>query len=270
MQSPDNQSPSDDPFDLSGRKVLITGAGGGVGRAIALAFSRRGARVAVNDVNRKGVEETLALMASGGVAAVGDVGACDDARRFVEGAIAELVGLDILVNNAAVITSVVAFVDQSPEDAERDIRIGLLGTLNVTRAALPAMTARRSGSIVNIASDAGRAGNGRLASYSATKGGIIAFTKALAQEVGPSGITVNAVSPGSVRAPMRDQILQDIDSRLGAEAVAAREKGRLEQYPMRRIAEPEDIANAVLFFSSAAASDITGQTLSVNGGFRMY
>lgn len=259
-------------FDFTRRVVLVTGAGGGVGRAIALAFAAAGAAVAVNDVDAAAAEATVALIGSQGraAAAPADIADPQGSQACLEAACAAFGPPDILVNNAAVISEVKPFLDLSPAAIERDIRIGLIGTMNVARAALPAMVERRFGRVVNIASDAGRAGNARLTSYSATKGGVIAFTKALAQEVGPDGITVNAVSPGSVRAPMRDQILQDIDSRLGPDAVAAREQARLAQYPMRRIAEPEDIAHAVLFFASDGASDITGQTLSVNGGFRMY
>ena len=99
---------------------------------------------------------------------------------------------------------------------------------------------------------------------------MIGFTKALAQEVGPSNIRVNAVSPGSVRAPMRDQVLRDIEDRLGAEGVDEREAKRMQQVPLRRIAEPEDIARPVLFFASNLSRHVTGQVLSVNGGFRMY
>jgi 2-hydroxycyclohexanecarboxyl-CoA dehydrogenase len=99
---------------------------------------------------------------------------------------------------------------------------------------------------------------------------VMGFTKALAQEVGPAGIRVNAVSPGSVRAPMRDQVLKDIEDRLGEEGVEEREAKRMAQVPLRRIAEPDDIAKPVLFFASELARHVTGQVLSVNGGFRMY
>jgi NAD(P)-dependent dehydrogenase (short-subunit alcohol dehydrogenase family) len=222
------------------------------------------------------LEETIREIRNGGgepdslLAVPGDIASADFPGACMAQVEARFGSIDVLVNNAAVISEVGLFVDVSPTSVERDIRIGLVGTMNMCRAALPLMSSRRYGRIVNIASDAGRAGNARLASYSATKGGVIAFTKALAQEVGSDGITVNAVCPGSVRAPMRDQILRDVQDRLGSDAVAMREEDRLQQYPTRRIAEPEDIANAVLFVASGAAEDITGQTLSVNGGFRMY
>jgi len=273
------QQSSNSPFrgdSFRNRTVLVTGAGAGVGRAIAMSFATHGAKVVVNDIVRDGLEETLEQIQSQGVdrdnlrSVVGDISSIDFATTCIAEIKASFGSLDILVNNASVISEVGAFVEVSPASVERDIRVGLIGTMNMCRAALPVMNSQNFGRIINIGSDAGRAGNARLASYSATKGGVIAFTKALAQEVGPQGITVNAVCPGSVRAPMRDQILQDVEDRLGPDAVTAREQDRLQQYPTRRIAEPEDIANAVLFIASSLAEDITGQALSINGGFRMY
>ena len=263
-------------FDLglAGKVVLVTGAGGGVGRAIAQEFARAGALVAVNDVAAAGLEETRALLqAAGGraFAQVADIADAAQMQTLVESITKALGPIDILVNNAAVITEVKPFADIDPAHWERDIRIGLLGTMSCTRAVLRAMLARgQGGCIVNIASDAGRAGNANLVGYSSTKGGVIAFTKALAQEVGPANIRVNAVSPGSVRAPMRDQVLKDIEERMGTEGVEEREAKRMQQVPLRRIAEPEDIARPVLFFASNLARHVTGQNLSVNGGFRMY
>lgn len=261
-------------FGLAGQVVMVTGAGGaGVGRAIALAFAQAGARVAINDVAAQGLEETLALLLTAGATAHAETGDISDAARMaqvVQAVTGALGPIDVLVNNAAVMTEVKPFADIDPACWERDIRIGLIGTMCCTRAVLPGMLARRQGTVVNIASDAGRAGNGNLVGYSSTKGGVIAFTKALAQEVGPAGIRVNAISPGSVRAPMRAQVLRDIEERLGSDGVEAREASRTAQVPLRRVAEPEDIAWPTVFFASPLARHITGQVLSVNGGFRMY
>ncbi len=259
---------------LAGKVVVVTGAGGGVGRAIALAFAQAGSHVAVNDVAAGGLEETRAMIVAAGAKAHAQVADISDAAQmaaWVEAVEAALGPIDVLVNNAAVMTVVGPFAEVDPAAWERDIRIGLLGTLTCTRAVLRPMLARGAGgSIINIASDAGRAGNGNLVGYSSTKGGVMGFTKALAQEVGPSNIRVNAVSPGSVRAPMRDQVLHDIESRLGKEGVEEREAKRMAGVPLRRIAEPDDIARPVLFFASTLARHVTGQVLSVNGGFRMY
>ncbi|CAN5469921.1 3-oxoacyl-ACP reductase FabG [soil metagenome] len=259
---------------LNGKVVVVTGAGGGVGRAIALAFAKAGAHVAVNDVLAAGLEETRTMIEAAGARAHAQVADISDAAQmaaWVEAVSSSLGTIDVLVNNAAVMTAVGPFADIDPAAWERDIRIGLLGTLTCTRAVLQHMLKRgKGGSIINIASDAGRAGNGNLVGYSSTKGGVMGFTKALAQEVGPAGIRVNAVSPGSVHAPMRDQVLRDIEDRLGQEGVEEREAKRMAQVPLRRIAEPDDIAQPVLFFASALSRHVTGQVLSVNGGFRMY
>lgn len=261
-------------FGLAGKVVLVTGAGGpGVGRAIAMAFAQAGARVAVNDVSAAGLQETLEQLRASGATAYAEVGDITDAQQMLQleaNVVKALGAIDVLVNNAAVMTEVKQFAEVDPAAWERDIRIGLIGTMCCTHAVLPGMLARRQGVIVNIASDAGRAGNGNVVGYSSAKGGVIAFTKALAQEVGPAGIRVNAVSPGSVRAPMRDQVLRDIEERLGASAVDEREALRTALIPLRRVAEPEDIAWPTVFFASPLARHVTGQVLSVNGGFRMY
>lgn len=265
---------NDVQLKLADRVVLVTGAGGGVGRAIALAFAQAGARVAMADVNEGGLQETLGMVEATGARAHAQVADIADAAAMKGwvGAVDKALGApEVLVNNAAVMTEVGAFADIDPASWARDIRIGLLGTMTCTHAVLPhLLRAGTHGVVVNIASDAGRAGNANLTGYSATKGGVIAFTKALAQEVGPTGVRVNAISPGSVRAPMRDQVLQDINARLGAEAVEEREAKRTLQVPLRRVAEPEDIAHPVLFLASHLSRHITGQVLSVNGGFRMY
>lgn len=265
---------SETGFGLKDKVVLVTGAGGpGVGRAIALAFAQVGARVAINDVSEAGLQDTLKQLHASGATAHAEVGDISDARRMeqLQASVSQALGdIDVLVNNAAVMTEVSPFANVDPAAWERDIRIGLLGTMCCTRAVLPGMLVRRQGVIVNIASDAGRAGNANLVGYSSTKGGVIAFTKALAQEVGPVGIRVNAISPGSVRAPMRDQVLRDIEGRMGVAGVDEREANRTAQIPLRRVAEPEDIAWPTVFFASPLARHVTGQVLSVNGGFRMY
>ncbi len=264
---------NDVQLNLAGRVVLVTGAAGGVGRAIAVAFAQAGARVAISDVAEAGLRETLRFIKDAGASGLARTADIGDASQMTSwtAEVADAFGPpEVLVNNAAVMTEVGPFMQIDPASWKRDIQIGLLGTMTCTHAVLPAMVKRGGGSIVNIASDAGRAGNGNLTGYSATKGGVIAFTKALAQELGPSGIRINAISPGSVRAPMRDQVLRDVEERLGTEGLEERESKRMQQVPLRRIAEPEDIAHPVLFLASGLARHITGQVLSVNGGFRMY
>jgi 2-hydroxycyclohexanecarboxyl-CoA dehydrogenase len=256
---------------LAGKVVLVTGGGQGIGQAIALAFAAEGAVVAVNDLTSERTGDTLAAIARGGgrgLDAAADITSFDAVTRMAAGIVAAAGRIDVLVNNAALLTPKL-FVESDPQDWEREIGVILFGTLNCTRAVIDGMIARKSGKIVNIASDAARVGQERDTYYSAAKAGVIAFAKSLAKEVGPSNINVNAVSPGATDTPMRQTAQQQALRTLGAEKFAEREKKILRAYPIRRIAEPADIANTVVFLASEAARHITGQVVSVNGGFCM-
>lgn len=253
---------------LEGRVALVTGSGSGIGQAIALAFAREGARVLVNDLDAAACGETLQLLRQAGQegrAVPFDVADAAGAQA----AIAAAGPVDVLVNNAAVMVNNVAFADKLPADCEREIQVSLFGSLNCARAVLPGMIERRHGRIVNIVSDAARVGQEKEVAYSAAKGGVISFTKSLAREVGQHGITVNAVSPAATDTPLRRALLRRLEEKMGAEGVAAREEKVKRAYPMRRIGQPDDTAALVAFLASAAASHITGQVCSVNGGFSM-
>lgn len=255
---------------LSGKVALITGSGSGIGQHMAVAFAAEGATVAVNDISAKGIEETLRMIgADGGAAAQ-----CDITDTAAVGAMVAAVEkkwgrLDILVNNAAVMTQHALFLEKTPEQCDQEIRVTLYGTINCIRAALPGMIARKYGKIVNIATDAARVGQEREAVYAAAKGGVISFTKSIAREVGRDNINANVVSPGATNSPMRNAILDKMRQSMGAERVAEREEKVRRVYPLRRIGEMEDVSNAVLFAASDRARHITGQVLSVNGGFAM-
>jgi len=257
---------------LKEKVVLITGAGSGIGQSIAMAFAREGAVVIVNDRAEQKCSETLSLIqAAGGSAAAApfDVGDPDAVRNGVSGAEQRWGRVDILVNNAAVMLANVPFVDTDPTHWEQEIRVGLFGALHCARAVLPGMMESGWGKLVSIVSDAGRVGQEKEVVYSSAKGGLVAFTKSLAREVGRHNINVNAVSPAATNTPLRRQVLQRLAEKIGEKAVEDRE-GRIRRaYPLRRIGEPGDIANAVLFLSSDCASHITGQILSVNGGYAM-
>lgn len=255
---------------LSGKVALITGSGSGIGQHMAVAFAAEGATVAVNDISAKGIEETLRMIGTGGGAAA----QCDITDTAAVGAMVAAVEkkwgrLDILVNNAAVMTQHALFLEKTPEQCDQEIRVTLYGTINCIRAALPGMIARKYGKIVNIATDAARVGQEREAVYSAAKGGVISFTKSIAREVGRDNINANVVSPGATNSPMRNAILDKMRQSMGAERVAEREEKVRRVYPLRRIGEMEDVSNAVLFAASDRARHITGQVLSVNGGFAM-
>jgi len=257
---------------LAGKVVVITGAGSGIGQTMALAFAHEGAVVAVNDLTADRVEATVAqIVAAGGqahalpcdITDLDAVGAALAALERDEGRI------DVLVNNAALIANHVPFLETSSADWDREIKVILYGTLNCSRTVLPGMIARRSGKIVNIATDAARVGQEREVVYSAAKGGVLAFTRSIAREVGRHGINVNAVSPGATDTPLRRKLLDELAVKIGADGVRDREEKVRRAYPLRRIGATEDVSHAVLFLASDAARHITGQVLSVNGGFAM-
>jgi 2-hydroxycyclohexanecarboxyl-CoA dehydrogenase len=257
---------------LAGKAVMVTGAGSGIGQTIACAFAREGAIVAVNDIAGDLVGKTVALIEQAGghaFAALCDIGSLDAVQAMVASLAARDMRPDILVNNAAVLLASAPFLDTRPEDCEREIRVILHGTMNCTRALLPGMVDRRYGKIVNIVSDAARAGQEREVNYSAAKGGVLAFTKSIAREVGRHNINVNAVSPAATNTPLRQGLLRKLADRIGEAAVQEREEKIRRAYPLKRIGEPDDVSNAVLFLCSDAARHVTGQVLGVNGGYTM-
>ena len=194
-----------------------------------------------------------------GLALVMDVSDARSVRAAVDEAEARLGPIDALVNNAG-IDVIGPFLESREEDWERLWAVNLRGTLLATRAVLHGMVARERGRIVNIGSDAGRVGSSGEAVYSATKGGVIAFTKTLAREVARHGVTVNCVCPGPTDTALLEQV-RDYDEKLHASLARA--------IPLRRLGRPEDVAAAVVFLASDAAAYITGQTLSVSGGLTM-
>jgi 2-hydroxycyclohexanecarboxyl-CoA dehydrogenase len=249
---------------LKDKRAIVTGGGSGIGRQICLTLAQEGAVVAIPDRDIDGAEETAALVReAGGVAVTAQVDVTDMAA--VEAATAEFVqqlgGIDILINNAGIMSSGKKFLDMVRDEWDREIQICLYGVLNWCKAVLPVLVDGGGGAVVNIASDAGRVGEQKMAVYSAAKSGVIAFSKAVARELGPKGVRVNCVAPGTTRTPlaMQNRIMQD---------PATLEKV-VRLYPLRRLGEPSDIANAVVYLASDAAGWVTGQTLSVSGGYSM-
>ena len=244
--------------DLSERRAVVTGAGSGIGRAVAERLAEAGAAVGVADLRKEAAEATIERIEALGGRAVSlpvDVTSWEECRGAAAQAEEELGPIDILVNGAAVWT-VAKFLDLEPEDWAKDLAVGLAGTLHATRAFLPAMVERQRGSIVSISSDAGRVGEPNLVVYSAAKAGVVGFTKALAKEVGRFGIRVNCVAPGTTHTPGAEGLIE----MWGEEKMA-------RAYPLGRIGEPIDIANAVLFLASDLSDWVTGQVLSVSGGY---
>ena len=247
-------------IDLSGEVALVTGGGSGIGEAIARTLSRAGAAVAVADLSEQSAARVAtAICNEGGKAMpiqmdIADAASVDAAMERLH---AQLGQVSILVNNAA--TWVVKeFKDTTPAEVDRVLGVTLTGTINVTRAALPDVIERR-GRIINIISDSARTGERFMSVYAAAKAGLIGLTKSIAKEVGAKGVMVNGVSPGTTSTPGGSGF---IEAAGGPEKLA-------RAYPMGRIGEPQDIANAVLFFASPLCSWITGQVLSVSGGFTM-
>ncbi len=241
---------------LEGRKALVTGGGSGIGAAIAARLAAEGAEVWIGDVDSEGAERVAAALA--GHALELDVTEIESARA----ALAATGTLDVLVNNAGM-DEFGFFTYTQPEQWQRVLAVNLVGVLNCTHAALPGMQKSGYGRIVNIASEAGRVGSKGSAVYSAAKGGIIAFTKAIARENARYGVTANAVAPGPIETPLLMGALEfgEIGEKVIETMKDATQIGRLGQ--------PDEVAAAVAFLASGEASYVTGETLGVSGGLGM-
>jgi 2-hydroxycyclohexanecarboxyl-CoA dehydrogenase len=240
---------------LNGKTAAITGAASGIGLATAQTLAAAGAAVVLGDINIAGGEQAASqLKAAGHDAKFLPLDITDNAAvaRFRDAA----GEVDIVVNVAGW-SKVEAFVNTTPDLWQKLIDINYTGLLRVTHAFLPKMIARASGKIVNVASDAGRAGSGGEAVYAGAKGGVIAFTKSLARETARYKLNINCVCPGPTDTPLLASIPEK------------QREALMRAIPFRRFAQPSDVADAVLFFASDRASYLTGQVLSVSGGLTM-
>ncbi len=240
------------------RSAVVTGAGRGIGRSIALALADEGANVAIADIDEEGaqaVADEIEDRGQTGVAIETDVTDYDSTMAMGERAVEAMGSVDILVNNAGY-WSVKPFTDIEPDEWERDIGICFEGSLNCTKALIDNMIEEEYGRILNIVSDAGRIGEPHLAVYSGAKSGVIGFGKALAKEVARYNITVNNLALGVTDTPGASDFIESF----GREDLE-------RQYPMGRLGRPEDAVVGALFFLQDDAEFITGQTLSASGGY---
>ncbi len=247
-------------FELNKKVALVTGAGRGIGRTIALTLAQAGCRVVVNNLSTERNAAVVAELQTLGAEALGVVGSVDEpeiAEHAVKAGIDEWGRLDIVVNNAGINRD--GLLARMSDEAWADVlRVNLTGAFNVIRAATRPMLRARAGRIINISSVVGRMGNAGQANYAASKAGLIGLTKATARELGSRGVTCNAIAPGFIDEGMTEDLSAEVREAL------------LQQIPLGKLGSAADVAAAVVFLASDAAGFVTGQTLSVDGGMTMF
>jgi NAD(P)-dependent dehydrogenase (short-subunit alcohol dehydrogenase family) len=247
---------------LEGKTAFITGGGSGLGRAAATRFAEEGATVVAADIDGEGARETVEHVedaGSEGEAVELDVTDADAFQAAIDATVEDH-GLDVVLNNAGVSHGRSMFEDIDEEARDHTIDVNIKGVWNGCHAAMPHLKEQGSGSIVNTASFAGITGVAQLSAYSLTKGAVVNFTHSLAAEAGPDGVRVNAICPAVTDTPMargdhEGEEWEDLKSRMG------------DQYPLRRLGRPRDIANGMLFLASDEADWVTGHALVVDGGW---
>ena len=243
-------------IDLKGKKVLVTGASGGIGKAIAMQLSSSGADLCLTGRNKSELENLQKIIGGNCQIIISDLSNSEGINNLADQA-QEIMGqIDILVNNAG-ITKDNLFMRMSEDDWNEVININLNSIFKLTKQLIKGMIKRRDGRIINITSVIGVAGKAGQSNYSASKAGIIAMSKSLAQEVGSRSVTVNSIAPGFIETNMTAELSDD------------RKEDILRSISVGRLGKPDDIAGAVCFLASDKASYITGQTIHINGGMLM-
>lgn len=243
-------------MELKGKNVFVTGSSRGIGKAIAQTFAQQGANIVLNGRGEIS-EELINEIKSHGVSCVGisgDISDYEAAGEMIEKAVEALGSIDILINNAG-ITNDKLLLRMSGEDFSKCIDINLTGTFNMTQHAIKRMMKQRSGRIINMTSVVGLMGNVGQANYSASKAGVVGFTKSVAREVAARGITCNAIAPGFIETEMTAVLSEDIKKKMN------------EQIPLKKYGQTEDVAKAAVFL--AESPYITGQVLNIDGGLVM-
>jgi NAD(P)-dependent dehydrogenase (short-subunit alcohol dehydrogenase family) len=254
------------------RVALITGGARGIGFACARNLAREGVKVALVDINGEHVKESARkLSEETGTPAIGiraDISSESDVAQMVAEATARFGRIDLFLNSAAILADKL-FLESTPTEWKRMLNICLLGPMLCLHAVLPGMVERNYGRVVCMASDSGRLGQARLSYYAAAKGGVMSLVKSVAQEIGRNGVTMNVVSPGATNTELRQEREESMRQQMGDEKYQKRVKTILRMYPTGRLGEPQDAAAMITFLLSDQASWVTGQVISVNGGFVM-
>jgi 2-hydroxycyclohexanecarboxyl-CoA dehydrogenase len=258
-------------FGFQGKIVVVTGGASNIGRAISLGFVKEGAQVVIAEVDMpqgKKVVKEAELLGPQPILIQADVTDNKQVEALVREALQRFGKIDVLVNNVGGGEGLRTFLEMPRENWQKEMDINFWGTANCIRAVIGHMAQRKYGKIVNISSDAGRMGEYNLEMYSAAKGAVISMSKSLARGFGRYGINVNVVCPGATYSENPDHFGEESlwnKFKLTPEFL----EKQIKMYPLRKFGKPEDIANAVLFLSSDVAGHITGQTLSVSGGYTM-
>lgn len=243
-------------FDLTNKTALITGATGGIGRAISRTLYAQGARVILTDMNPDSLNDFAKELGERAVGVAANISQEESLKNLLEEVQKQTQGIDILVNNAGINRDTLS-MRMTDEQWDAVLSVNLTAGFRLIRSILPQMMKKRWGRVISMASIVGVIGNVGQANYAASKGGLIAMTKSIAQEVAGRGITLNCIAPGFIATPMTENLPEAVKQEM------------LHRIPAKRMGTPQDIANVVAFLASEESSYMTGQTLNVNGGMLM-